>query len=84
MGDPSWNSGRNDFDAHAPSPGSVPELKSLHTERWIDANGKRRYDLACYILSFSKGCRQCLGITYALMLEIVYCLTILSVGPCTD
>lgn len=38
-----------------------PESTKFQPERWLDAEGRRRHDLDGYLLSFSKGSRQCLG-----------------------
>jgi cytochrome P450 len=38
-----------------------PDASSFIPERWIDPEGKVRTDLQRYLLSFSKGSRQCLG-----------------------
>lgn len=43
------------------NPDIFPDSKDFKPERWIDADGKVRIDLQKYLLSFSKGSRQCLG-----------------------
>jgi Cytochrome P450 len=48
------------------NPDIFPDPHSFTPERWLDSEGKRRKDLDKYILSFSKGTRQCLGIKYVL------------------
>ncbi|KAK0637582.1 Cytochrome P450 monooxygenase yanH [Lasiodiplodia hormozganensis] len=42
-----------------------PESTKFQPERWLDAEGRRRHDLDGYLLSFSKGSRQCLGMNLA-------------------
>lgn len=44
------------------NPDIFPDPKAFAPERWLDTEGQRRKDLDKYILSFSKGSRQCLGI----------------------
>ncbi|KAG8169190.1 hypothetical protein KVR01_001939 [Diaporthe batatas] len=39
-----------------------PDSGSFLPDRWIDSRGNKRCDLEKYILSFSRGSRQCLGI----------------------
>jgi cytochrome P450 len=39
-----------------------PEPLEFRPERWLDEDGKRDPRLEKYILSFSRGSRQCLGI----------------------
>jgi hypothetical protein len=39
-----------------------PDSGAFLPERWIDRGGNKRTDLEKYILSFSRGSRQCLGI----------------------
>lgn len=39
-----------------------PEPRAFRPERWLDADGKRDRRLEKYILSFSRGSRQCIGI----------------------
>ena len=41
-----------------------PDSYEFIPERWLDAQGQRRKDLDRYLLSFSKGSRQCLGIKW--------------------
>jgi cytochrome P450 len=38
-----------------------PDPEAFKPERWLDDDGKVRTDLQRYLLSFSKGSRQCLG-----------------------
>lgn len=38
-----------------------PEPEKYEPERWIDAQGKPNHSMEKYILSFSKGTRQCIG-----------------------
>ncbi|KAH8660697.1 oxoglutarate/iron-dependent oxygenase [Tricladium varicosporioides] len=47
------------------NPALFPNPKTFIPERWIDEKGQRRRDLEGYLLSFSKGSRQCLGINLA-------------------
>ncbi|KAF2395907.1 cytochrome P450 [Trichodelitschia bisporula] len=42
-----------------------PEPLEFVPERWLDGKGGRRRDLEGYLLSFSKGSRQCLGMNLA-------------------
>ncbi|KAL0258271.1 hypothetical protein SLS55_007444 [Diplodia seriata] len=42
-----------------------PESEKFRPERWLDDEGNRRRDLDGYLLSFSKGSRQCLGMNLA-------------------
>ena len=42
--------------------GLFPNSNAFIPERWLDKNGHRRRDLEGYLLSFSKGSPQCLGI----------------------
>jgi hypothetical protein len=44
------------------NPTLFPNPQAFEPERWLDGQGRRRRDLDKYILSFSKGSRQCLGI----------------------
>lgn len=39
-----------------------PNAAEFIPERWLDEEGNRRRDLEKYIMSFSKGSRQCIGI----------------------
>lgn len=39
-----------------------PEPEKFQPERWLNADGSRDRTLEKYILSFSRGSRQCLGI----------------------
>lgn len=39
-----------------------PEPHTFRPERWLDDQGKRHHHLDGYLLSFSKGSRQCIGI----------------------
>ena len=41
-----------------------PDSHEFVPERWLDAQGQRRKDLDRYLMSFSKGSRQCLGIKW--------------------
>jgi cytochrome P450 len=54
------------------NPDLFPNPQSFSPERWLDSEGRRRKDLDKYILSFSKGTRQCLGIKYASFLNVQY------------
>lgn len=38
-----------------------PDSRTFKPERWLDERGKRNRHLDQYLLSFSKGSRQCLG-----------------------
>jgi cytochrome P450 len=38
-----------------------PDPESYVPERWIDSEGKPNHSMEKYILSFSKGSRQCIG-----------------------
>jgi cytochrome P450 len=38
-----------------------PNSTMFIPERWLDEKGQQRKDLEQYLLSFSKGSRQCLG-----------------------
>jgi cytochrome P450 len=38
-----------------------PEPEEYEPERWIDAQGNPNYLMERYIMSFSKGSRQCIG-----------------------
>jgi cytochrome P450 len=51
------------------NPSLFPNPQAFEPERWLDAQGRRRKDLDKYILSFSKGSRQCLGMKYVLSLQ---------------
>jgi cytochrome P450 len=42
-----------------------PEPEKYEPERWIDGNGKPNHAMEKYIMSFSKGSRQCLGMNLA-------------------
>ncbi|KAF4312017.1 hypothetical protein GTA08_BOTSDO12161 [Botryosphaeria dothidea] len=42
-------------------PRIFPDSEAFAPERWLDGKGERRRDLDGYLLSFSKGNRQCLG-----------------------
>ncbi|KAL1651883.1 hypothetical protein SLS58_000006 [Diplodia intermedia] len=42
-----------------------PESRTYQPERWLDRSGKRDRHLDQYLLSFSKGSRQCLGMNLA-------------------
>ena len=44
------------------NPELFPRPREFDPERWLDANGKRDRSLEKYLLSFSKGSRQCIGI----------------------
>jgi len=44
------------------NPRLFPDPTAFRPERWLDSNGKRQKNLDKYILSFSKGSRQCVGI----------------------
>jgi len=46
-------------------PDLFPDSKEFIPERWLDEKGQRQRDLDGYIISFSKGSRQCLGINLA-------------------
>ncbi|KAK2733102.1 hypothetical protein FQN57_002313 [Myotisia sp. PD_48] len=46
-------------------PSIFPNPRQFMPERWIDSNGKRRRDLEGYLVTFSKGTRQCIGINLA-------------------
>lgn len=50
------------------NPELFPDSNSFIPERFIDSEGKRRRDLEGYLLSFSKGARECLGIKYVSLL----------------
>ena len=39
-----------------------PDAGKFKPERWLNEKGEKRKDLDGYLLSFSKGSRQCLGI----------------------
>ena len=39
-----------------------PEPDNFRPERWLNEDGTRRKELEGYLISFSKGTRQCLGI----------------------
>jgi cytochrome P450 len=43
------------------NPRIFPDPDVFKPERWLDTDGKVRTDLQRYLLSFSKGSRQCLG-----------------------
>lgn len=42
-------------------PDIFPDPHSFIPERWLNKDGSRRNNLEPYLLSFSKGSRQCLG-----------------------
>ncbi|KAE8313510.1 putative cytochrome P450 [Aspergillus transmontanensis] len=42
-----------------------PDPYTFKPERWLDENGMRHHNLDGYLLSFSRGSRQCLGINLA-------------------
>jgi cytochrome P450 len=44
------------------NPALFPDPTAFKPERWLGLDGKRHHDLDKYILSFSKGTRQCVGI----------------------
>ncbi|KIW07999.1 uncharacterized protein PV09_00945 [Verruconis gallopava] len=46
-------------------PDIFPEPHEFKPERWLNADGTRRKNLEGYLLSFSKGSRQCLGMNLA-------------------
>ncbi|KAI9162922.1 benzoate 4-monooxygenase cytochrome P450 [Paramyrothecium foliicola] len=59
-----------------------PEPEVYSPDRWIDANGKANYGMEKYIMSFSKGSRQCLGMNLAFCeLYIVTAAMALRVMP---
>lgn len=47
------------------NPKLFPRSTEFDPKRWLDSEGKRDRSLEKYILSFSKGSRQCVGIKYA-------------------
>ncbi|KAF2469194.1 cytochrome P450 [Lindgomyces ingoldianus] len=47
------------------NPDIFPEPEKFRPERWLDEKGKRHKELDGYLLAFSKGTRQCLGINLA-------------------
>ncbi|KAK5989403.1 N-acetyltryptophan 6-hydroxylase ivoC [Cladobotryum mycophilum] len=50
-----------------------PTASQFIPERWLGENNKRRRDLENYLLSFSKGSRQCLG------MQLAYCMLYLCI-----
>lgn len=38
-----------------------PDPEKFEPDRWIDAEGKAKHGMEKYIMSFSKGSRQCIG-----------------------
>ncbi|KAF2808737.1 oxoglutarate/iron-dependent oxygenase [Mytilinidion resinicola] len=55
------------------NPEIFPEPYTFQPERWLNGEGVRRKDLDRYLLSFSKGTRQCLGINLAYA-ELFICI----------
>jgi cytochrome P450 len=51
------------------NPDIFPEPLLFKPERWINEQGGIRIDLQRYLLSFSKGSRQCLGMQYVTFLH---------------
>jgi cytochrome P450 len=43
-------------------PELFPNPKKFQPERWLDEQGRRHHHLDKYVLSFSRGSRQCIGI----------------------
>jgi cytochrome P450 len=43
------------------NPEIFPEPDRFYPERWLNDDGSQRKDLERFLLSFSKGSRQCLG-----------------------
>jgi cytochrome P450 len=64
------------------NPDLFPEPDTFAPERWLDSAGKRRKDLDKYILSFSKGTRQCLGIKYVIPLQLLGSVGSNCCAPC--
>ncbi|KAM4062734.1 cytochrome p450 [Hirsutella rhossiliensis] len=59
-----------------------PDASQFCPQRWLDENGERNRDLEKYLLSFSKGSRQCLGIHLAYCeLHITIAALVLRVMP---
>jgi cytochrome P450 len=52
--------GMTNYLVHA-NPEIFPEPEKFIPERWLDEKGRRDRSLDGYLLSFSKGSRQCLG-----------------------
>lgn len=52
--------GMSGFLVHS-NEGIFPRSSEFLPSRWLDENGRRRTDLNRYLLVFSKGSRQCLG-----------------------
>ncbi|OCK93440.1 cytochrome P450 [Cenococcum geophilum 1.58] len=55
------------------NPDIFPNPYDFKPERWLDEDGKRTRSLDKYLLSFSKGTRQCLGLNLAYA-ELYICL----------
>jgi hypothetical protein len=55
------------------NPRLFPDPQAFQPERWLDSEGHRLRDLDKYIMSFSKGSRQCLGINLAYA-ELFICI----------
>ncbi|KAL4732999.1 cytochrome P450 [Aspergillus similis] len=47
------------------NPELFPDPHEFKPERWLDGAGKRHHSLDGYLLSFSRGSRQCIGINLA-------------------
>ncbi|KAL4998500.1 cytochrome P450 [Aspergillus recurvatus] len=47
------------------NPELFPDPHDFKPERWLDGAGKRHHALDAYLLSFSRGSRQCIGINLA-------------------
>ncbi|PLB36812.1 cytochrome P450 [Aspergillus candidus] len=58
------------------NPELFPDPYVFRPERWLDEQGKRHHDLDGYILSFSRGSRQCIGINLAYA-ELYMCIGLL-------
>ncbi|KAI1861411.1 uncharacterized protein JN550_010791 [Neoarthrinium moseri] len=43
-----------------------PDSEEYIPERWLDVNGQKKHGMEKYLMSFSKGSRQCLGMNLAL------------------